>query len=434
MNKKVFAVIGREFFTRVRTKGFIIGTLLFPLIIIFLFGGMFIFSKFFAPSTRHFQVIDQTGKIYDEMVKMLPDTLKNGEPKYRFTEIRSGLEVIETITKELQDRVIKKEIYGYLVIPENILESREVKYSARNVSDYEELRELQRTISRIVGNIRLENLGFSSEEIREEMSLGWISLISHQVTEKGEISKHGGANFLLTYILSYMLLLFIIIYGQTVTRSVIEEKSQRITETIISSIKPIELMLGKMLGICFLGITQILTIGVFIFLVAKFGEPILMKAGVNSSQFLNIMRNMEFSPVVLGFMIVYFFMGYIFYASIFAAIGSMVNTEDEGQQFLAPIIILNMVGFFIMISVARNPDTTAAFWSSLIPFFTPVVMFSRIAVSDPMIPSGAYLSLITMSIFIFLIVKFVAKIYRVGILMYGKKPSLKEAIKWIRYK
>jgi ABC-2 type transport system permease protein len=93
-----------------------------------------------------------------------------------------------------------------------------------------------------------------------------------------------------------------------------------------------------------------------------------------------------------------------------------------------------MVGFFIMFSVARNPDTTAAFWSSLIPFFTPVVMFARIAVKDPTIPSGAYLSIFTMGIFIFLIIKFVAKIYRVGILMYGKKPSIKEAIKWIKYK
>ena len=434
MNKKVFAVIGREFFTRVRTKGFIIGTLLFPLIIIFLFGGIFIFAKFFAPSTRHFHVIDQTGKIFDEMVEMLPDTLKNGEPKYLFTEIDTSPEEIESIIEELKEKVVSKNIYGYLLIPEDVLETREVKYSARNVSDYEELEQLKRTISRILGNIRLENLGMSPDEIRNEMSLGWITLVSHQVTEKGEISKDGGANFLLTYLLSYMILLFIMIYGQTVTRSVIEEKSQRITETIISSIKPIELMLGKMLGICLLGITQILTIGIFIFCVAKFGEPLLMKAGVNSSQILNILSKIEFSPVVLGFMIIYFFMGYIFYASIFAAVGSMVNTEDEGQQFLAPIIILNMVGFFIMISVARNPDTTAAFWSSLIPFFTPVVMFSRIAVSDPMMPSGAYLSLVTMSIFIFLIVKFVAKIYRVGILMYGKKPSLKEAIKWIRYK
>ena len=127
-------------------------------------------------------------------------------------------------------------------------------------------------------------------------------------------------------------------------------------------------------------------------------------------------------------------MGYLFYASIFAAIGSMVNTEDEGQQFLAPVIILNMVGFFIMISVARNPDTTAAFWASLIPFFTPVVMFSRIAVSDPVMPSGAYLSIFTMGISIFLIIKLVGKIYRVGILMYGKKPSMKEIVKWIKYK
>jgi ABC-2 type transport system permease protein len=434
MNKKILAVIKREYFTRVRTKGFIIGTILFPLILVFLFGGIFIFAKIFQPSTRHYTVLDQTGRIYDEIVKMLPDTLKSGELKYEFTEIKVVPEEVEAITKELQNEVIRKQIDGYLIIPEDILESRQVKYSARNVSDYEELQELERAISRVVGNLRLENKGFSPEEIRREMSLGWISLVTHQVTEEGEISKHGVSNFLLTYILSYMLLLFIIIYGQAVTRSVIEEKSQRITETIISSIKPVELMMGKILGICLLGITQLFVIGSFIYLVSAYGAPFFEKVGMQMPELLNILRNLEFTPVIFGFFILFFFMGYILYASIFAAIGSMVNTEDEGQQFLFPIIILNMIGFFIMFSVARNPDTTAAFWSSLIPFFTPVVMFARIAVSDPTIPSGAYLSIFTMGIFIFLIIKFVAKIYRVGILMYGKKPSIKEAIKWIKYK
>ncbi len=433
MNLKTFAVIQREYLTRVKTRGFIIGTLLFPLILIFLFGGIFIFGRFFQPSTKHYSIIDDTGKIFAELVIMLPDTLKNGNPKFRFEEVNSKPENRDEIIKELQQKIMNKNLDGYLIIPENVLETRIVKYSAKNVSDYEELERLQWAISRVIGNLRLENKGVSPEEIREEMRLGWITLQSTQVTKKGEVSKDGTSNFLLTYLLSYLLMLFTMIYGQTVTRSVIEEKSQRITETIISSIKPVELMLGKILGVCLVGITQLLVIGGFIFILANYGEFMFSMAGITTPKLLEIIRTLHFTPVVFGFFLLFFFMGYTLYASLFAAIGSMVNTEDEGQQFLFPVIILNIVSFFIMFSVARNPDTSAALWSSLIPFFTPVVMFARIAVSDPVLPTGAIISIFTLAAFIFLIIKFVSKIYRVGILMYGKKPSLKEAWKWLKY-
>ncbi|MFC1888029.1 ABC transporter permease [Candidatus Cloacimonadota bacterium] len=433
MNTKILAVIKREYLTRVKTKGFIIGTLLFPLILIFLFGGIFIFGRFFQPSTKHYTVIDKTDKIFDELVIMLPDKLKNGELEFSFNEIKTIETDHDEIVKELQNKIMNKQLDGYLVIPEDILESRVVKYSARNVSDYEELEKLQWAISRVIGNLRLQNKGVSPEEIRNEMRLGRISLESTQVTKKGEISKDGTSNFLLTYLLSYMLMLFTMIYGQIVTRSVIEEKSQRITETIISSIKPVELMVGKIFGICLLGITQLLVIGGFIFALANYGESMFLTAGIEAPKLLNIVRTLHFTPVVFGFFLLFFFMGYTLYATLFAAIGSIVNTEDEGQQFLFPIIILNILSFFIMFSVARNPDTSAAFWSSLIPFFTPVVMFARIAVSDPVLPSGAIISIFTLAFFIYFIIKLVSKIYRVGILMYGKKPSIKEALKWLRY-
>ncbi len=266
------------------------------------------------------------------------------------------------------------------------------------------------------------------------MYAGYISLVSFQVTDKGEVSKSGVSNFLLTYLLSYLLMLFIMVYGQTISASVIEEKSQRITETIISSIKPVELMLGKLIGVCLLGITQLVVIGSFIYVLSAYGAPFLMKMGVQTPKLLEIIGNLQFTPIVFMFFILYFFMGYFLYASLFAAVGSMVNTTDEAQQFLSPIIFLNIIGFFIMITVAQNPDTTAAFWASLFPFFTPSVMFARIAVSHPSLPSGALISIFIMAISVYLIVNLVAKIYRVGILMYGKKPSLKEAWKWVKYK
>lgn len=433
MNKKIWAVVGREYFTRAKTKGYVIGTLLFPVILIFLFGGIFIFGKFFQPSTQHFVVIDQTGRIYGQMVEMLPDTLKNGKLKFTCQELKPAPEELDKAIDELRSKVRQKQITGFIVIPENILESREAKYSARNISNFDDMEKIERAISRACSNIRLENLGFSPEIIRRELYAGNISLVSYQVTEKGEVSKSGISNFLLTYLLSYLLMLFIMSYGQTISASIIEEKSQRITETIISSIKPVELMLGKLIGVCLLGITQLVVIGSFIYLLSAYGTPFLMNMGLQAPQLLNIIGNLQFTPIVFMFFILYFFMGYFLYASLFAAVGSMVNTTDEAQQFLLPIIFLNIIGFFIMITVAKNPDTSAAFWASLFPFFTPSVMFARIAVSHPSLPSGAIISIFTMAISICLIVKLVAKIYRVGILMYGKKPSLKEAFKWVKY-
>lgn len=434
LNRKVITVIKREYITRVRTKGFIIGTILFPLIMTLIFGGVYIFGKFFQPSTREYAVIDETGYIFAAFTSSLSDTLKNGEPKYIFTEIMTTLENKDDVVKELQAEINAKKLHGYVLIPADIIETRQAYYAARNVGDFDEQRSFSRAISRQVANQRLKIKGYPAEEIRDEMNQGWVNLVSAQVTTKGEVSKNSTSNYLMTYLLSYFLMIFIMTYGQSVTRSVIEEKSQRITETIISSIKPGELMLGKLIGISFTGVTQMLVFGGFLFAVSHYAAPLMLKAGLPQGEFMTIMENLQLSVPVFIFFLLFFLMGYAIYALLFAAVGAMVNTEEEGQQFLLPIIMLNIVGFLIMVSVAKNPDTAAAFWASLFPFFTPVVMFCRIAVSDPVMPSGAYLSIILLAACIYFLFKLVARIYRVGILMYGKKPSLKEAWKWLRYK
>ena len=434
MNKKVFQIIKREFLTRVRTKGFIIGTLIFPLILLLIFSGFFIFSAVFKPSTRTYWIVDQTDRIYSEFVRIQSDTLKNGEPKYRFIRKEVSASEFESALETFKAKVIQKEINGYLVIPEDIIETREINYSVRNVGDYEEQESFSRTFSWIVTNMRLENKGLPVDEIRNEMNQGRVRLVSRQVTKKGVIEKSGGATFALSYILSYVMILMIMIYGMTVMRSVIEEKSQRITETIVSAVKPVELMLGKITGICALGITQLIVFGGFILLILTISEPVFQRFGVTDPGFFRLLQQIHFTPQIFGFLIVFFLLGFVFYSSIFAAVGAMVNTEDEGQQLQGPIILLIWIGFFIMLAVAKNPETAKAFWISLFPLYTPIVMFARIAVSDPIVPSGAYLSIFTMIASTVLLVMAVAKIYRVGILMYGKKPSIKEAIKWIRYK
>jgi len=434
MNKKVLAVISREFLTRAKTKGFIIGTLIFPLILVLIFGGIFLFSMLFKPASRTYYVVDQTGKIYDEFVQMLPDTLKNGQLKYQLVQQDVQADSLENAMTKYQKLVMNNKIDGYLVIPENIVESREVRYSAKSVSDFDQQRDFSRALSRIVANIRLENIGLSPDVIRQEMAQGNVRLVSRQVTEKGEIEKSGVSSFVLTYFLTYIMLLMIMIYGATLMRSVIEEKSQRITETIISSIKPIELMMGKILGICGLGLVQLILMGAIILAIVHFGESLFVKMGVNIPELLQVIRQIDFSPAVFIFMILFFLMGFVFFSSLFAAVGAMVTSEDEGQQMQMPLVFLVLISYFIMFSVAKNPETPMALWTSLIPFFTPLVMFTRIAVSDPILPSGAIISIFTMLLSTVLLIWLVAKIYRVGILMYGKKASFKEAVKWIRYR
>jgi len=434
MSKKVFAVISREFITRVRTKGFIIGTLLMPLMFVLFLGGIFIFAIFFQPSTKTYDVVDLSGIMYDEFTEILNDTLDDGEPKYVFnkTELKDGN--LDSTLADLQNLVNSKKIDGYLVFPEDILDAKTVQYAARNVSNFEEQRDISRALSRIVTNHKLSETGVSPDSIRNIFNQGEVNLISHQVTEEGATEKSGASSFVLTYILVYMIFLMVMIYGQSVMRSVIEEKSQRISETIISAIKPMELLVGKLIGICMLGITQLVIVGLIFLVVALYGQVIFVNFGVSSVDLLDVVNQINFSLNIFIFMILFFFFGFVFYASIFAAVGAMVNTEEEGQQFQMPIIILLIFSFFIMFTVAQNPDTAKAYWISLIPFFTPIVMFARISVSDPVIPDGAYLSILVMIVSTTLLLWLISKIYRVGILMYGKKPSLKEAIKWIKYK
>ncbi|MEJ2628494.1 MAG: ABC transporter permease, partial [bacterium] len=346
MSSKMLAVIKREYLTRVKTKGFIIGTFLFPILIMLVMSGVIIFDAFFQPTTKTFAIVDNSGEVYQEFVNLQSDTLGNGEPKYRFFQVHISQTGEQSILDSLKTSVIHQKIEGYLIIPKNILESREVTSAARNVSDFEELGSFSRSFSWIVTNLRLEQKGFDVDEVRKQMSVGRVRLKSRQVTDEGEVEKSGVSSYILTYIITYTIFLLLMIYGQMLMRSVIEEKSQRISETIVSSIKPFELMLGKLIGICSLGMTQLIIFGIFILGVVTFAEPIFVHFGVTSSEFLDLIRHLQFSGSVFVFMIIFFILGFVFYSSLFAAVGAMVNSEDEGQQFQMPLIFIIVIGFF----------------------------------------------------------------------------------------
>ena len=433
VSKKVFAVIKREYLTRVRTKGFIITTLLMPVLMVVFMFGVIIFEKVFKPDQKIYYVVDQTGRIFGEFERMLPDTLATGEKKYVLIEQKTGTGSLDALAAGFQQDVIDEKVDGYIVIPEDVLESRRVKYAARNISNVEEQRKLRSILSQIVTNIRLENLGLSPEDIHREMAQGRIFLDTPQITAEGEIKASGRANMVLTMFLGFLLYFLLIMSGVMVMQSVLEEKTQRITETVVASVKPFELMTGKLIGICGLGITQILVIGLFVLGIGLQSNTIFGRFGAGANDIFDIFNQINVSFTTLFFFVVFFVLGYVLYASMFVAIGAIVNTQEEAGQLQFPVILPIILQFLMFFSVSQNPDTTTAFWVSIIPFLTPILMFTRVSVMAPQIPSGAFLSIGLMILTVILMMIVVSKIYRIGILMYGKRPTIKELIKWVKY-
>jgi ABC-2 type transport system permease protein len=334
------------------------------------------------------------------------------------------------VLEELKSEVLDKEIDGYIIIPENVIERRRIYYSARSLGNITEQMEISRAISTIVTNYRLIEKGFSPEEVQEEMAAGRIDLESVQITGHGEIEKSSESSQAVARGFIFAIYFILVIYGQMLMNSIIEDKSTRVSETVLSSVTSFELLAGKLLGICLLGFTQLVIYGTLIIAGIYFSESFLSA----SSQIMSIIEQVRFSPAVIIYLLIYFILGFIFYASIYGIVGAMVSTEDEGKQMQIPVTIFIVFAFFISLVSVENPETNQAYIASLIPFLTPILMIARIAAMDPILPDGTFLSIIILTVSIVIMIILSSRIFRVGILMYGKKASISEVIKWIRIK
>lgn len=288
-----------------------------------------------------------------------------------------------------------------------------------------------------------------------------VKLILEKVNDKGFVEEQTSFQ-LFGFLTGALMMIFILMYGMMVFRSVMEEKTNRIVEVIISSIQPFQLMLGKIIGVAILGTIQFIVMGVMTLILTtllstlflkdvkanmmKFDmqQEMVKKQGINADfsnmeqfddqlELFDVLKKIEridFAEVFICF-ILFFIGGYLFYSSLLAAIGSAVDSETDSQQFMMPVMIPLMAGYFISTKTILDPDSTLVFWGSMIPFTSPIVMMSRITNGVPFWEIATSLTLLYIS-FIGT-VWLSAKIYRVGILMYGKKPSWREIIKWIRY-
>ena len=423
---KLFLIIKREYLSRVRKKSFIIMTLLTPLFMI----GVFVVPILLASTSE------------DKTTIAIIDNNKFNE--FRLT---SNLNLEYTYLNELnleQHKTTLIETYDFLLhIPEidsiQQIESSIEVYSTNQMS-LSIKQNVENQIDKKLTNIYLLQSGINPDQIMKSQSKSKIK--TYVVDEQGKNSKgNSEASFGIGLVGGFLIYIFIFMYGTMVMRSVIEEKTNRIVEIIISSVKPFELMLGKIISVALVGLSQFamwIILGFIFLLIANgFISTEIDVTNLNSNEAVlssEIGSSLMALPIKSLFFVflIYFLGGYLLYGSLFAAIGSASDQETDSQQFIVPITIPLIVSFVLVQVVIDTPHGGLAYWLSMIPFTSPIIMIARIPFGVPL-----HELLLSISLLIggFLLTTWVAaKIYRVGILMYGKKINYKELWKWLKYK
>jgi len=439
---KIWLIIQREYLVRVRKKSFIIMTLLTPI----LFAALMVVPALIASSSafkedKNIQVLDQS--------KLFGNKLKSTE-KIKF-------QLIDTDSLNARKDFEKSKNYALLVIPKMTIENPQgFKLIGKKNVSFDVENYLEDELERIIRDERMVALNIKREDLEKTKAKVKIST----ETQEGKESS-SGVIYIVSFLGAILIYMSVLLYGVQVMRSVIEEKTNRIVEVMISSVKPVQLMLGKILGVAAVGLTQflmwiLLTFAISTGVTAAFGvdkasspqiEQIkqlsknnpdlekLEKKGSgdvlqNINKGLSNLSNLNL-PLIIGCFLFYFVGGYLLYSAMFAAVGSAGDNETEAQQFTLPVSLPLILGFILAQSIINEPNGSLAFWMSMIPFTSPVVMMVRVASG---VPAWELILSMTLLISGFLAITWVAaRIYRVGILMYGKKVSFKEIVKWMMH-
>lgn len=442
MANKTWIVAKREYMERVRTRAFVVMTLLVPV----LFAGMMLIPMYasvkagVSSDVRRIRIIDVTGA---GVGQRLADALR-GDSTARDTTSGPFVETVRPAELAAAEQAAAKDVMkanglaGYLVLDDSALAGKRARYAGRNASAISDMNRLESATRQAVMMVRLEHAGVNKTTV-DEVAKSRLQLETQRLTEKGRGSS-GTTGLLGGLVVGVMLLMAIVFQGQTIMRGVIEEKTSRVAEVVISSIKPESLLAGKVLGLGAVGLTQIvawLFLGTYF---TSFFGPIVMKAAGGgaaaaaassaASPAMTAFGGMAASVLVVT--LAYFVVGFVFYATLFAAVGSMVTSDQEAQQALAPVMILLMSGWIFVNPVLMNPNSRLAAILSWLPWASPIIMPIRMGITS-VSPASIAGSLAVGVLGSLGAVWLAARIYRVGMLMYGKKPSFAELAKWIRY-
>ncbi|MBS1812121.1 MAG: ABC transporter permease [Acidobacteria bacterium] len=417
---KLLAIIRREYLTRVRSKGFLIGTILTPL---FMAGIAFLPMLFFGKGDQRslrIIVLDQTKdeSLYQRSAKFLTE---NNDRSDRIEVSREGIssENIQARLQALNEEIKADKLGGYILIPSDVLESGKIEQRAKNPNDFALQGRIRNAVKQAIVEERMLRAGISPEKVKEVSKDIHIDFINEQGERETPLAK-----WILSFAMGIILYISILVYGLYVMRGVMEEKQSRIIEVLLSSVKPFYLMLGKVTGIGLVALTQVSIWVGSMFLISSIAAAQALAFGE-----FKIPR-IPFS--MIAFMLIFLVLGYFLYSTLYAMVGAMVSSEEDGQQAQMPITILLVLPYILSSFVLSKPDGLIATILSLVPFFSPILMFMRITVQQPPWWQIA-LSILLLIGSILGSVWLAAKIYRVGVLMYGKRPSLPELMKWLKY-
>ena len=425
---KIFAVIRREYLERVRTKAFWFATFLVP---VFFLGYMAVqFAAIRKTSgERRVAVVDRTGQLAEPLARELAereDARRQEKPGSRgihwILEPRPVTGDIEATKEALRKEVLEKKIYGYLVLDPALLEEDRAEYYSVSVSEFVALDQMERAINRTILRRKIAERGLPaslSKELEKRVDLKTL-----KVTSKGTTEEKGAGIIASIVFLAIMYMTFFM-YGFQNLRGVIEEKTNRIVELIIASVRPTELMIGKIVGIGLVGLTQYLVWSLVAMNLSLPGIASMMAMGDGGAPTIPLS--------MIGYFLLFFLLGYFLYASIYTAIGAPFNTDQEAQQLAMIPSMLIVSGMAVYPAVMNSPNGPVAVFASLFPFTAPLMMFLRTAIAEPP-PWQIALSIVILILTTIGMAWFAGRIYRVGILMYGKKPTIPEILRWVRYR
>ena len=427
MNKTKLIIV-REFSERVRKKSFIITTLLMPLLMIGLMVAPSLMMMYGGGEQKQIVVIDRTGVVAENLTPT---------PEVQYIE-HNDLSIQDACRMYGE----QSGVFGILYIGSDI-EARDSVTLISNSSSTPVIEEsISKQLNEIVKRNKLAELGYDVDSLERvmqsvETNIDIRTRINNGTGDMESMeSSSSGINYALGMILGMLLYMVIILYGQMVLTSVVEEKSSRVIDVLVTSCTPFQIMMGKILGIALVALTQIAVWAVLIISASKFLIPALFSAEVAASNdmmmqaLVGTLGDTGYIASLFAYLILFILGGFLLYASLYAAAGSAVDSVQDGQQFNTIIMMPIILSIIIMMSVINDPNSPIAFWASIIPFTSPIVMIARIPFGIP--TWEIIVSLVTLYLSFVVVAWVAAKIYRIGIFMHGKRPSWRELGRWLR--
>ena len=424
---KLWAIIKREYLERVRSKWFLIATFFGPIF----FSAIIIVPAWLASRSKatsdiyNTTILDATttGFGHRLAINIAGDsTILSKMPEVRVVAPSALSQAESTATHA----VMQNEKNGYVVIDQQTLAGESARYAGRNATSIADMAQIKSAIRETILASRLEKVGLDNSRMKEITFIP-LDFSTERITEKGRAGS-GMASVMFGFAIGFLLYLSIVIYGQTIMSGVLEEKTTRVAEVVMSSVPTDTLLAGKVLGVGAVGLTQQILWIVTTYVLLQLRAPIMARLGAPA-------MNFTLPDISLGagvIFLLFFLLGFIFYSSLYAAVGSSVNSESEARQAASPLMIMIVSTAVFIQPVLLNPTGTAAKVLSLVPFSSPIIMPIRMAVTG-VPPLELAASLVFLAIGCLAALWLASRIYRVGLLMYGKRPTMREMLRWVSY-